>query len=122
MEQDNKNKEEEILSQVQLLKGHLDLLLLATLRAEPAHGYAIIERLRLRSGGAFHLSEGTIYPALNRLERQGLLSSRWIEDEARRRRVYSLTAHGWDTLQRGMRQWNQFADDVAMVLFGQRRG
>ena len=58
------------------LKGHLDPLVLAILEHGPAHGYAIIESLRERSGGAFDLPEGTIYPALHRLERAGTLSSR----------------------------------------------
>jgi PadR family transcriptional regulator len=56
----------------QVLKGHLDLLLLATVGAGPAHGYAILERLRDRSGGTFDLAEGTVYPALHRLEQAGL--------------------------------------------------
>jgi PadR family transcriptional regulator PadR len=58
------------------LKGHLDLLLLAAVQARSAHGYAIIEELRRLSGGTFDLPEGTVYPALHRLERAGLLSSR----------------------------------------------
>ncbi len=60
------------------LKGHLELLLLATLRSGPAHGYAIIEDLKQRSGGAFDLPEGTIYPALHRLERSGAIESAWF--------------------------------------------
>ncbi|MBA3412243.1 MAG: helix-turn-helix transcriptional regulator, partial [Actinobacteria bacterium] len=56
------------------VKGHLDLLLLAELDRGPGHGYALIERLRDRSGGAFDFPEGTIYPALHRLERAALLS------------------------------------------------
>ena len=59
------------------LKGHLDALLLAVVAKEPAHGYAILERLRDRSAGAFDLPEGTIYPALHRLEDAGLLKSSW---------------------------------------------
>ena len=62
------------------LKGHLDLLLLAILAEGPAHGYAIIEALRRKSKGTFDLPEGTIYPALHRLERQDLLHSHWLED------------------------------------------
>ena len=59
------------------LKGHLDALILATLRDGPAHGYAVIEELKQRSGGAFELAEGTVYPVLHRLESDGLLSSAW---------------------------------------------
>jgi DNA-binding PadR family transcriptional regulator len=58
-----------------MLKGHLDLLLLAVLLPRPAHGYAIIEGLRRASGGTFDLPEGTVYPALHKLELDGLLSS-----------------------------------------------
>jgi DNA-binding PadR family transcriptional regulator len=61
------------------LKGHLDFLILAVLQDGPMHGYALIEALRRRSGGVFDLPEGTIYPALHRLELTGLLSSKWSE-------------------------------------------
>ena len=114
-------REEEAFSSAQLLKGHLDLLILATVQQEPAHGYAIIERLRLRSDGAFDLPEGTIYPALHRLEQAGLLASEWSDQHPRRRRIYHLTRRGQAELQRGSRQWNQFADRVALVLFGKSR-
>jgi hypothetical protein len=63
--------------QGEVLKGHLDLLLLATVADEPAHGYLVVERLKERSGGALDLAEGTVYPALYRLERSGLLASDW---------------------------------------------
>ena len=66
------------------LKGHLDLLLLAAVKSRPAHGYAIAETLRARSDRAFDLPEGTLYPALHRLERARLLSSRWSEVNGRR--------------------------------------
>jgi len=78
----------------EVLKGHLDLLLLSVIAAEPAHGYAVIERLRSKSAGAFDLEEGTVYPALHRLERGGSLSSRWESREGRKRRVYRVTAQG----------------------------
>ena len=78
--------------QGEMLKGHLDMIVLAALLAGPAHGYAVIEEIRRRSGGAFDLPEGTIYPALHRLEQAGLLASRWVTAESgRRRRVYALT-------------------------------
>jgi DNA-binding PadR family transcriptional regulator len=97
------------------LKGHLDMLLLAALQDAPAHGYAVIEHLRERSAGTFDLPEGTIYPALHRLERAGHLRSRW-HDAGRRRRVYELTASGEEAL-RGQRQdWERFSSGVAAVL------
>src|SRR5260370_37942466 len=73
------------------LKGHLDFLLLSVLAAGPAHGYAIISALRERSEGTFDLPEGTIYPALHRLEDAELLSSSWATVGGRPRRVYALT-------------------------------
>src|SRR4051794_41925997 len=69
-----------------LLRGQLDALLLAVLAEGPRHGYAIAEELRGRTGGELELAEGTLYPALHRLERDGLLESRWSTDAPRRPR------------------------------------
>ena len=99
------------------LRGHLDLLLLATLRDDgPAHGYAIIASLRERSLGAFDLPEGTVYPALYRLERDGLVGSEWDASAARRRRVYSLTPAGASVLAAKRRDWRDFARGMRAVL------
>jgi DNA-binding PadR family transcriptional regulator len=99
-----------------VLKGHLPLLLLASIGSQAAHGYEIIERLRLRSGDAFDLPEGTIYPALHRLERDGLLKSRRQEVSGRARRVYELTARGREALDRQRFDWRAFADAVRLVI------
>jgi PadR family transcriptional regulator PadR len=101
---------------VDALKGQLDPLLLATVAADPAHGYAVLQRLRLRSNGAFDLAEGTIYPALHRLERDGLLTSSWSMASGRRRRVYSVTRAGRSALQARRQEWTQFARAVEAVL------
>jgi DNA-binding PadR family transcriptional regulator len=98
------------------LKGHLDLLLLAALCAEPAHGYGILARLREMSGGTFDLPEGTIYPALHRLQRNGLLESAWESGGGRRRRVYRLTGRGREALAGRRRAWEQFAGGVTRTL------
>jgi DNA-binding PadR family transcriptional regulator len=98
------------------LKGHLDLLLLSVLSAGPAHGYAIITKLRERSGGTFDLPEGTVYPALHRLEKSGLLGSSWTEAEGRPRRVYALTTKGATALADGTTEWRRFALGVQTVL------
>jgi transcriptional regulator len=98
------------------LKGHVDLLLLATLRQGPLHGYAIVEQLREQSEGAFDLAEGTVYPALYRLERAGLLASRWTKAEGRRRRVYRLTRRGRAELERERKEWKSFANAIESVL------
>jgi PadR family transcriptional regulator, regulatory protein PadR len=98
------------------LKGHLDMLLLAVLRGEPAHGYAVIQRLAEASGGAFELPEGTIYPALYRLERRGFLASRETAFEGRRRRVYEVTAAGERELAGNLVEWRDFSRDVGRTL------
>lgn len=97
------------------LKGHLDFLLLSVLAAGPAHGYAIISALRERSEGTFDLPEGTIYPALHRLENAGLLSSAWATASGRRRRVYALTDEGAAALAAERTEWRQFARGVRAV-------
>jgi PadR family transcriptional regulator PadR len=98
------------------LKGHLDLLLLATLGTGELHGYALIEELMRQSGGTFDLPEGTIYPALHRLERAALLSSRWSSVSGRRRRVYELTRKGQEALDDRRRAWREFSTGVDLVL------
>jgi transcriptional regulator len=98
------------------LKGHLDMLLLAAVRRRPAHGYAIADELRERSGGALDLPEGTIYPALHRLEESGLLASDWSVEGGRRRRVYRLTDEGRGALDERRKEWRQLADVVAAIL------
>jgi PadR family transcriptional regulator, regulatory protein PadR len=98
------------------LKGNLELLLLSVLSAGPAHGYAIITSLRARSGGTFDLPEGTVYPALHRLEASGLLSSSWAEGEGRKRRVYALTDKGETALAAQRSEWKHFAGGVQAVL------
>ena len=102
----------------EVLKGHLDLLLLAAVQGRPAHGYAIAETLRARSSGTFKLPDGTLYPALHRLERAGLLASRWSEATGRRRRVYQLTAKGERTLARQHAEWRDFARAVHAIVGG----
>jgi transcriptional regulator len=98
------------------LKGHLDALILATLRDGPAHGYAVIEELKQRSGGAFELAEGTVYPVLHRLESDGLLASAWSTAAGRRRRVYRLTRRGRAALATQRELWSSFAKAVEAVL------
>jgi PadR family transcriptional regulator, regulatory protein PadR len=98
------------------LKGHVDLLLLATLRRGPLHGYAIVEKLRGASEGAFDLAEGTVYPALYRLEGGGLLASKWTSLGGRRRRVYRLTRRGHAELARERKEWKAFARAIEAVV------
>jgi PadR family transcriptional regulator, regulatory protein PadR len=103
----------------EMLKGHLDMIVLAALSAGPAHGYAVIEEIRRRSGQAFDLPEGTIYPALHRLEQAGLLSSRWVVAESgRQRRVYKLTRRGQRALTERQAVWQRFSQAIAGILAG----
>jgi len=97
--------------------GHLDLLLLAVLgRGGPQHGYAVIGGLRDASDGEFDVPEGTIYPALHKLERDGLVKSEWSVVEGRRRRVYALTGNGRATLSAKKKEWTIFRRGVEAVL------
>jgi PadR family transcriptional regulator PadR len=102
----------------ELLKGHLDGLLLATLEAGPRHGYAVMEALRAGSSGRFDLPTGTVYPALHRLERARLVRSSWSIESGRRRRSYELTAAGRRALDTERSQWREFAGAVSALLEG----
>jgi PadR family transcriptional regulator PadR len=96
--------------------GHLDLLLLCALAAEPRHGWGVIEHVRRVSGGRFDYPEGTIYPALHRLEAEGLLRSKWSNVEGRRRRVYELTRRGHRALAGRTDEWHEFARGITAVI------
>ncbi|MFE9725281.1 PadR family transcriptional regulator [Streptomyces sp. NPDC005794] len=98
------------------VRGHLDGLLLAVLEPGPLHGYAIIAAVQRRSGGVLELRTGTIYPALNRLERIGLLSSSWESAGERRRRCYELTEGGRRTLAGERTAWDEFTTAIDSVL------
>ena len=100
----------------ELLKGHLDYLILAVIEPGPLHGYAIIRQLAKRSAGAFDLPEGTVYPLLHRLERAGLLGGRWTLHNARKRRVYRLTLKGKRALAQQRDEWPSFLRAVSAVL------
>lgn len=97
------------------LKGHLDGLILSVLARGPLHGYAVIEALRDRSGGKLSLPEGTIYPALHRLERSGHLASEWAHN-GRKRRVYRLTSRGERELGLRRERWREFTTTIDAVL------
>jgi PadR family transcriptional regulator PadR len=102
----------------EVLKGHLDGLLLATLEAGPLHGYAVMEALRTRSGGRFDLPTGTVYPALHRLEQAGLVRGRWSSEGGRRRRSYALTPAGSRALAGERARWQEFSTTVSALLEG----
>jgi PadR family transcriptional regulator PadR len=98
------------------VKGHLDLVLLGVLAGSPGHGYAVITALRERTGGALDLPEGSVYPALHRLEDLGLLTSTWAPAAGRRRRIYQLTQDGAAALAEQRRDWKALVRAVEAAI------
>ena len=101
-----------------LIRGHLESLLLAVLADEPGHGYALSQRLASRSNGELSVPEGSLYPALQRLERLGLVESAWAMVAGRRRRVYTLTSTGRRQSSVAATEWRSFSTAVDRVLGG----
>ena len=99
-----------------VLKNHLELLVLTALKDGPGHGYAIIGAIRERSGGEFELLEGSLYPALHRLERDGLVTSSWSQVFGRKRRIYKLSRQGRAVVQVQERDWRRFERAMNLVL------
>jgi transcriptional regulator len=98
------------------MSGNLEFLLLEVLSRGPSHGYEVIQALAARSGGAFDLPEGSVYPALHRLERTGDVRSDWQMSSGRRRRYYALTDAGRQRLAAERAEWQQFSKGVNLVL------
>jgi PadR family transcriptional regulator, regulatory protein PadR len=103
---------------VDIVRGHLDALLLAALEDGPLHGYAIIEALQQRSGGVLDLPTGSVYPALRRLERARYVTGKWSIVGGRRRRTYQLTRAGKQALARERADWRRFTSAIGEVLGG----
>ena len=102
---------------IAVLQGTLDLLLLRTLTAGPMHGYTVSRLIKERSGDAFLVEEGALYPALHRLERRGLIESEWGASENNRRaKFYQLTSEGRAELRREIAEWRRYVQAVAGVL------
>lgn len=99
------------------LQGTLDLLILRTLQNEPMHGWGIAQRLQLLSRELFQPNQGSLYPALHRLEDQGWIAAEWGTSENQRRaRFYRLTAAGRRQLAKERESWDTFVDAVARIL------
>jgi DNA-binding PadR family transcriptional regulator len=94
----------------------LDLLLLALLRAGPMHGYGLVAALRDRSGGHLDFPEGTVYPALHRLETEGLVTSASTSVDGRVRRVYALTPEGRAAAAERVTAWRRYSAAVESLL------
>jgi transcriptional regulator len=100
-----------------LLQGTLDLLVLKTLSWGPRHGYAIARRIEEATDDALHIEEGSLYPALYRMERRGWIEAAWGKSEIGQRiKVYSLTTAGRAQLRAESKQWDQFASAVAKLM------
>jgi PadR family transcriptional regulator PadR len=101
----------------ELLQGTLDLLILRTLTREPMHGWAVSHRIQEISRDALRVNQGSLYPALHRLEDEGLVRSEWgISELGRRAKFYEITAAGRKQLARETATWQRFAEAVQLVL------
>jgi transcriptional regulator len=111
-----------VATTVDLLQGTLDLLILKTLSWGPAHGYAIARWIEQLTGEALRVGEGSLYPALHRLEERGWLDSQWqLSSTKRRTKVYRLTPRGRQQLKAETSTWQQFVAAVASVLAAEER-
>ena len=105
-----------------LLPGTLDLLILKAVSLGRLHGYGVLLRIQQISGGALEVQQGALYPALYRLERQGLIESEWGTSENNRRaKFYRLTAGGRARFNEETASWNRLADAIALALSATRR-
>lgn len=104
-------------SRIELLQGTLDFIVLQTLRWGPRHGYGIVQMIRAQSGSVLQVETGSLYPALQRLLRQRLVSATWTtSDNNRRVRVYDLTPKGRERLAAERSRWDQFSAAVAALM------
>lgn len=103
--------------QIDLLQGTLDLLILKTLALEPMHGWGIAQRIQQISDEVLQVGQGSLYPALHRLEQRGWIGSEWsISDNNRKARFYSLTKAGVRQLQKELGEWERLSAAIALVL------
>ncbi len=107
--------------QAELLQGTLDLLVLKAVSLGKLHGYGILLRIEQISGRALSIEQGALYPALYRLERQGLLNTEWgVSDNNRRAKYYTLTRAGHSRLEKELQSWNRLVSAITTVLEAQR--
>jgi PadR family transcriptional regulator len=100
-----------------LLQGTLDLLILRTLALEPMHGWGVAQRIQQISGEVLQIGQGSLYPALHRLEYRGWIKAEWASSENNRRaKFYSLTAAGRKQLKVALKDWDRMANAIAQVL------
>ena len=107
----------------ELLKGNTPTLILAVLETAPRHGYGIAREIERRSDNALAFKEGTLYPALHALEREGLIVGAWQKEiGGRERKIYDITAQGLAELARRTQRWNAFANAIQQVISGAQQG
>ena len=100
-----------------LLQGTLDLLILKTIAREPLHGWGIAKRIQLLSGDVLSVGQGSLYPALHRLEQQGWITAEWTDsDLGRSAKFYALTREGKKQLERELQSWNRLSSAVQLLL------
>jgi transcriptional regulator len=103
--------------QIELLQGTLDLLILKTLALEPMHGWGIAQRIQQVSKEVLQVGQGSLYPALARLEQRGWIRSEWsLSDNNRRARFYALTPAGARQLKKELGEWEKLSAAIALVL------
>ena len=101
----------------ELVQGTLDMLVLRTLRSGPLHGYAIANRIQQQSDGFLQVEEGSLYPALHRMERRGWISAEWGLSETRRKaKYYELTAAGRQQLKTKAKSWSRLVEAISSVM------
>jgi len=100
-----------------LVQGTLDLLILRTVALEPMHGWAIAKRIQQVSGEVLQVQQGSLYPALHRLEQQGWIRAKWMESETgHQAKFYSLTAAGRKQLEQETANWNRLSAAIDLVI------
>jgi len=111
------NREERVSRPADLVQGTLDLLVLKILALEPQHGWAISQRLKLVSGDVLQVSDGSLYPALHKLEQQGWIKAEWKASENNRKaKFYSLTRIGRRQLEREAADWARLSRAISLVV------
>ena len=104
-------------SQLELLKGTLDMLVLKTLATGKLHGYGVSQRIRQISDNVLHVEEGSLYPALHRLERKGLIASQWgISENNRKAKFYELTSDGHKHLEAERTNWRLLSQAIDQIM------
>lgn len=100
-----------------LVQGTLDLLILRTLLTEPKHGWAIAKRIQQISNEVLQVQQGSLYPALHRLEQQGWITAKWAESETgRQAKFYSLTSAGREQLEKETANWNRLSQAINLIV------